>query len=357
VRIAWFAPEPDDVSAELGRSLHVDHVNQQRAHDFVWQQFTAPYDLTLFELGDTAAHTFVWPYLFHYPGVVILRAPSLQHSRGHALRLHQRYQDLRAERAFSGFNFLRAPLAASRLVVVHDPLVAHELQIAFPTLCVRVVPIGAAASEVQPSDGHCRFHVVGARRDVVDRAAARARNAGVAVTVVAGMDHVTPDDVVIALEWPPSAAPPIDGVRAMAAALPTVVLETEAVAAWPTLDPQTWQCRGYSGDAAPVAVSIDPRDEEHSLMLAMRRLGVDARLRTSLGRAAAAWAHAFARLDTAAAAWRPVLEEATHCTPLADRTTLPAHLVEDGTATARTLLAEIGVAVDFIESSMVNRDQ
>ena len=75
MRVAWFAPEPDDVTSELGQSLHIDHVNQPRAHDFVWQQFTAPYDLTVFELADTAAHAFVWPYLFHYPGVVIRLYP------------------------------------------------------------------------------------------------------------------------------------------------------------------------------------------------------------------------------------------------------------------------------------------
>ena len=353
MRLAWFAPEPDDVAVELGQSLHLDHVNQQRAHDFVWQHFTAPYDLTVFELADTTAHAFVWPYLFHYPGVVILRATSLQHSRSRALRLRQRVRDLRDERAFSGFNFLRAPLAASRLVVVHDPVVARDLQDTFPTLCVRVVPIGAAPYAVRPPDGQCRFHVAGARREVVDRAAARARDAGSAVTVVAGMDDVTPDDVVIALEWPPTAAPPIVAARAMASALPTVVLETEAVAAWPTLDPQTWQRRGYSGDAAPVAVSLDPRDEEHSLMLAMRRLAVDARLRASLGTAAAAWARHFARLDTAAAAWRPVLDEARHRTPLVDRDALPPHLVEDGTTAARALLSETGATVDFLESRII----
>ena len=82
-------------------------------------------------------------------------------------------------------------------------------------------------------------------------------------------------------------------------------------------------------------------------MLAMRRLAVDAGLRASLGSAAGAWARDFARLDTAAAAWRPVLDEAARRTPLVDRTLLPPHLVDDGTATARAILADTGARVDL----------
>ncbi len=287
MKVAWFAPEPYDVVGELGQSDSIDCFDQRRARDFVWQHFTAPYDATVFELGDTVQHEFVWPYLFHYPGIVMLRATSLQHSRSSSLTLQRRHRHLRAERGFSGWNFLRAPLLASRLVVVHDDVIARELRESFPDLPVRVVPMGAAVPTVLASEGGVRFHVLGSRRDVVDRAAARSRDAGAGTTVIPGMDGVRQSDVVIALEWPPTGGPPVDALRAMAGGLPTIVLETEPVAAWPTLDPQTWQRRGYE-DAAPVAISIDPRDEEHSLMLAMRRLAADASLRASLGAAASA---------------------------------------------------------------------
>ena len=349
MKVAWFAPELPDLVRELGQSDAIDHFDHRRAHEFVWRHFTAPFDLTVFELGDTEQHDFVWPYLFHYPGIVLLRAASLQHSRSTWLTLRRQHHHLRAERAYSGWNFLRAPLLASRAVVVHDDVVARELREDFPDVRVDVVSMGAAAPTVSRSDGRVRFHVPGPRREVADRAAARARDAGAGITVVAGMNDIRQGDVVIALEWPPTAGPPLDALRAMTAGLPTIVLETEAVAAWPTLDAQTWQRRGYA-DAAPVAISIDPRDEEHSLMLAMRRLASDATLRGSLGTAARAWAHEHANLMIAAAEWRRILVEATHLEPLARRSDLPAHLVEDGTAAARAILREVGATVDFLES-------
>ena len=40
-----------------------------------------------------------------------------------------------------------------------------------------------------------------------------------------------------------------------------MVFETEAVAVWPTLNPQTWQGRDYLESEPPIAISIDPRDE------------------------------------------------------------------------------------------------
>jgi len=59
----------------------------------------------------------------------------------------------------------------------------------------------------------------------------------------------------------------------------------------PLLDPQTWQPRGFDSVEAPIGISIDPRDEEHSLTLALRRLTRDAGLRAQLGDAGAArWA-------------------------------------------------------------------
>jgi hypothetical protein len=349
MKVAWFAPEPYDVVQELRQSDAMALFDRHRAHDFVWQHFTSPFDTTVFELGDTDRYDFVWPYLFHYPGILLLRATTLQHSRGAWLTSQRRHAHLRAERAFSGWNFLRAPMLASRLVVVHDDGVARELREDFPDLRVWVVPVGAAAPAVQPADGDVRFHVTGPRRDVADRAAARAHDAGTGIIVVSGMDTVRRGDVVIALEWPPSGGPPQEALRAMSAGLPTVVLETESVAAWPTLDAQTWQRRGY-GDAAPVAISIDPRDEEHSLMLAMRRLATDSALRGSLGAAAAPWAQQHADLRTAAAEWRRILLQSTRIEPLLGRTDLPPHLVEDGTAAARAILRDMGTTVDFLES-------
>jgi hypothetical protein len=74
----------------------------------------------------------------------------------------------------------------------------------------------------------------------------------------------------------------------MAARKPLIVLETTSTADWPALDPQTWQPRGFGTDA-PIVVSLDPRDEEHSLVLAIQRLSKDAALRVRLASAAHEW--------------------------------------------------------------------
>src|SRR6187200_2049118 len=157
---------------ELARTETVDHYNRERAHEFVSEHFKRPYDLTVFELADTDAYAFVWGYLFHYPGVLVLRATSLQHSRPHWLTAHRRHHHLRAERAFGGAHFLRAPLEASKLVVVHDDAIALELQDESPALRVQVVPSAAAVEALAPVSGGCRFHVAGGRHDVIGCAAA-----------------------------------------------------------------------------------------------------------------------------------------------------------------------------------------
>jgi hypothetical protein len=154
-------------------------------------------------------------------------------------------------------------------------------------------------------------------------------------------------DVVIALRWPaPGAALP-DTIYGMSAGKPVIVFETEATADWPALDPQTWQPRGFEAHARPIVVSIDPRDEEHSLMLAIRRLSADAALRASLGSAAREWWRAHATLPTAAHAWRTLLDEAI-AAPAPPAADLPSELTGDGTARVRELLAPFDVSVDFL---------
>ena len=74
----------------------------------------------------------------------------------------------------------------------------------------------------------------------------------------------------------------------MRARKPVVVLETTMTAEWPALDPQSWKPRGFATEA-PIVVSLDPRDEEHSLMLAIQRLSTDSELRTQLADAAHRW--------------------------------------------------------------------
>ena len=137
-----------------------------------------------------------------------------------------------------------------------------------------------------------RFAAVpAARADVLHRAMARARAAG-ASALVAGVETVEQAlrdaDVLVSLPWPAGAGMQTAALAAMTARIPVIVLESTHTAEWPALDPQTWAPRGFGGDA-PIVVSLDPRDEEHSLVLAIRRLSIDPALRSRLADAAYAW--------------------------------------------------------------------
>jgi len=95
-------------------------------------------------------------------------------------------------------------------------------------------------------------------------------------------------DVIVSLPWPVTGDAHQSALAAMAARKPVIVLETTSTADWPALDPQTWQPRGFNA-AAPIVISLDPRDEEHSLVLAIQRLSSDPALRARLADAAYAW--------------------------------------------------------------------
>ena len=186
------------------------------------------------------------------------------------------------------------------------------------------------------------------RHGVLQRAFVRAREAGARLELITGPPDLILNkaDVVIATSWPPPDELTM-ALAGMAAARAVVVLETDSTAGLPALDPQTWQPRGWSGEP-PIVVSVDPRDEEHSLSLALRRLANDATLRDALGSAAHEWWQRQATPDHAVRAWRSILAEAVSATPLPRPANWPPHLSADGTARARELLGEFGATVDFL---------
>ena len=338
MRVAWFRPSP--VSAldariatafetELSRSHTVDAFDERTANDFVWKHFRAPYDVCLYEWSHAPRHRFVGAYLFHYPGVLLVR--SLVGAR-HAL-------------------------AASRLVVMGNSSAAELVRLDVPAERIRVAPqfaepIDAPASP--PPGSVVRFAVLDAEHvQIAKRAMARARASGAAAALVESdddVDHAIHDaDVVIALQGPTFAEPLTPALLGMSAGRPVIVSEAEATADWPTLDPQTWLPRGLVGNESPVAVSIDPRDEEHSLMLAIRRLSADASLRAQLGTAARRWWETHATPKHAADSWSRILEDAVSIAPPRP-SDLPAHLTADGTTFVRGILGEFGVVVDLFDS-------
>jgi hypothetical protein len=297
-RIAWFRAVPPDAADPLdetapiiemlARTHRLDVITAARAHEFVWRHFRDPYTVVVYEPGSTPAHRFMRAYAAHYPGVTAPRGLGVERPR---------------------------PVSRG--------------------------PASAAAMRV------------GALGRAVDGAVARAVALGATVEMIAGdpVDVLARADVVVALEWPPAPGPPTAALLGMAAAKAVIVFEIEATAGWPALDPQTWLPRGAwlpadrwpSGGRSPIVVSIDPRDEEHSLMLALVRLSAEPALRTSLAAAAHAWWRAHATLEHAVAAWEALIARA-------GARPLPRGAGADYSDRLRDQLAPFGVSVDFLQA-------
>ncbi|MGE0594397.1 MAG: hypothetical protein AB7G23_16495 [Vicinamibacterales bacterium] len=208
MRLAWFRPERATtvdgtahlvpVIAALRSQVTIDLVPEREAHAFVTAHHVAPWDLCIFELDDAAAYDYVWAYLVHYPGLLVLHTPSVHRSRAAALDRQNRRADYAAERAFEALGvgsgpraagtvladavrtgapqtgtgdanglkadrpsqqpvrglhprlplpqgrwpMLRVPITASLATVVTDPVWATELADTYPGATVDAVPIG-----------------------------------------------------------------------------------------------------------------------------------------------------------------------------------------------------------------------
>jgi hypothetical protein len=373
MKLAWFRPDQpspppslDDSAAlvaELRSTHEIEQFTAANAHDFTRRHARAAYDLSVYELDDTIAHAFIWPYLLHYGGVLQLRTLSLHQSRATVLFGEQRAQDYAAEFTFShgdwpgqppvaplarpgDWSMLRVPALAARIVVLSHEATIDVVQRAHPEALVRLARTGVCATPetqgdhrgppaapVHPGPAVMFGAVPGDRLDVVRRAMARARHAGAPADLMAEASPellVQNADVVVSLTWPSRGEPQTPALAAMAAAKPVIVSESPASAGWPALDPQTWQPRGRTPDA-PIAISIDPRDEEHSLVLAIRRLSAEATLRAQLGQAARNWWRTHATPELAADDWRRILDEAALLPAPLRPVDWPAHLTADGT--------------------------
>ncbi len=346
MRIAWFRHTTTDAANpldgtialidELQRTYDIDVIVETNAHDFVWQQLQRPWDLCVFELDHTRAHQFIWGYLPNYPGVVLLHSIDVPN--------------------------LRVATLASRACVVADHGFAERLQERFPSANVRYAPAfagqatsasGADVSLARTDDGTATRRVKFAVYDkrargghLIDRAFERARSAGATFDVLereATSAVLARSDVVIAPAWPPFHSSLTPLLAAMAAGKAVITIETEATADWPAIDPQTWKPRGLGVADAPIAVTVDPRDEEHSLMLAIRKLSADATLRDQLGRAAHDWWEAHATPARAASVWAAILREATSLSPPPRPDDWPKQFLVDGTELARDIRSEFGL--------------
>jgi hypothetical protein len=378
MRLAWFRPDSplSDLDAVIAglRELHeVRLIDAGAAHDFVWQMAQGAFDLCVYELDDSAAHQYIWPYLLHYPGILVLRTVSLHDGRARSLVHQHRDVDRDAEMAFAdgagrtdppwplvrgAWSTWRVPVLASRVTAVSDDALAAAITRDCPGARVARVPAGMPdprrhATRPAARDASAPLRVVvceDGSPGAVERAAARAQRAGARLEVVrvAALDAlaVLDADVVVATRWPSLGRPLRAALAGAAAGKAVIVTETESTASWPTLDPQTWQPRalatGIGAPEVPMAISIDPRDEEHSLVLALTRLAGDAALRAALGTAARAWWAQHATVAHAVSAWRALIEEAAALPVPLRPAGWPAHLDADGSGLTAKILDEFG---------------
>ena len=136
----------------------------QSAHDFVWRAARGQYDLTVYQIGNSHLHDFIWPYLFRWPGLTVLHDARVHHARAAAHLLRQRAAQYRneftwnhpdvdpdaAELAIAGFDgayyymwpMIRDVIAVSRTTAVHALGAAAALQEAFPDEPIEYLTLG-----------------------------------------------------------------------------------------------------------------------------------------------------------------------------------------------------------------------
>ncbi len=183
-RLAWFSPMPPArtgiaaCSADLVSALRDEHaidvfVDQpvaqrapgtRSAHDFLWLHRRQPYDLTVYQVGNSSYHDYLWPYMFRFPGLVVLHDVRLHHARAASLLRrglagayrqefagnHPLLDGGLAELAVSGFDshlyyfwpMVRLLTQASRRVAVHTAAAAAELREQAPDAAIDIVHLG-----------------------------------------------------------------------------------------------------------------------------------------------------------------------------------------------------------------------
>jgi glycosyltransferase involved in cell wall biosynthesis len=151
-------------------------------------------------------------------------------------------------------------------------------------------------------------------------------------------------DVALNLRWPTAREISGPWLRALAVAKPTIVIDLAHLTDVPTIDPRTWQpnVTREAGEApAPCAVAVDILDEDHSLRLAMRRLGTDAALRASLGEAGQRYWRTHHAVELMVDDYRDLIARAIESD--VPQLPLPAHLVNDGSGALERLLEPFGI--------------
>jgi glycosyltransferase involved in cell wall biosynthesis len=160
-QIQVYVASRQEVSAWNGRG---EPFTVHGAHDFVWTTHRNAPDLVIFQIGNAWYHDYMWPYVFRYPGLVVLHDAQLHHARAWSLLRRKRIGDYRAELAFnhpelppeaaepaiSGFGgplyyawpMLRAIVSSARHVAVHNAGLAADLRGVYPGTPIDAIRMG-----------------------------------------------------------------------------------------------------------------------------------------------------------------------------------------------------------------------
>jgi glycosyltransferase involved in cell wall biosynthesis len=453
-RLAWFSPMPpvrsgiaaysaevvDELRREYQLDVYVDAASDaarlqidahqrdspRSAHDFVWQHHKQPYDLTIYQVGNSSHHDFLWPYLFRYPGLTVLHDAHLHHARAAALLRQKRAGHYRAEfaanhpdlprdfaeLAVAGFDthlLYAAPMTrlvvdASRVTAVHAHGLLARLREASPSASLETIRLGhgrklsaaertAARTRIRRAlhlaeetplfgvfgglspekripqilDATARVRaylpamrvlLAGATASHYDLESDVARRGLQDVVRVTGYieseeeltELLAACDVSLNLRWPTAREVSGPWLRALAAGVPTITMDLAHLADVPSLDPRTWTPNGCSTRTAcdttePVTVAIDILDEDHSLQLAMRRLGTDDELRATLSSAGLRYWELEHSQERMLADYRRVIgtaleQPAGMRRTEADPAASAAHLTDSATTRLEALLAQ-----------------
>ena len=197
-RLAWFSPMPPtrsgvatcsaDLVRGLSGSFHIDvFVDASRtppprgsrsAHDFIWQHQQKPYDLVIYQVGNAAAHEYMWPYLFRYPGLTVLHDARVHHARASALLNTGRKADYRAE--FVANHPDRSPDLAELAVYGYDSYLYYSWpmnRLVVERSRLTAVPTEAIARDLRHDVPGARIETVrlGHGTEIAEDEAARAR--------------------------------------------------------------------------------------------------------------------------------------------------------------------------------------
>ena len=143
------------------------------AGEFVWRNFQHPYHINIYQMGNNTYHGYIYPFVFQYPGILVLHDYILHHFRFKMLCEEGRLTDYFAEMQYCHppkglllakmvanhmgsrlirftFPLNKLPIEASLMTMVHNPYVKEIVLEENPTATVVEVSMGVPLVEPDP---------------------------------------------------------------------------------------------------------------------------------------------------------------------------------------------------------------